>query len=131
MPHQHNDKLTGEHRAGDIGQLILFLLFMALWISDMLLMYSDFLNEYVPDIVRLPIGIILLIISGYLAGTGLYIVFGKQSQSAGVIRKGVFGLVRHPIYLSEIILYLGLLMINISLAAALIWLIALFFLHYI
>ena len=131
MPHQHNDNLTGEHRAGDIGQLILFLLFMALWISDMFLMYSDFLNEYVPDIVRLPIGIILLIVSGYLAGTGLYTVFGKQSQSAGVIRKGVFGLVRHPIYLSEIILYLGLLMINISLAAALIWLIALFFLHYI
>ena len=71
MPHQHNDKLTGEHRAGDIGQLILFLLFMALWISDMLLMYSDFLNEYVPDIVRLPIGIILLIVSWCLAGTGL------------------------------------------------------------
>jgi len=131
MPHQHNDKLTGEHRAGDIGQLILFLLFMALWISDMFLMYSDFLNEYVPEVVRLPIGIILLIVSGYLAGTGLYIVFGKQSQSTGVIRKGVFGLVRHPIYLSEIILYLGLLMINISLAATLIWLIAIFFLHYI
>jgi len=74
MPHQHNDKLTGEHRAGDIGQLILFLLFMALWISDMFLMYSDFLNEYVPEVVRLPIGIVLLIVSGYLAGTGLYIV---------------------------------------------------------
>ena len=131
MPHQHNDKLTGEHRAGDIGQLILSLLFMALWISDIFLMYSDFLNEYVPEVVRLPIGIILLIVSGYLAGTGLYIVFGKQPQSTGVIRKGVFGLVRHPIYLSEIILYLGLLMINISLAAALIWLIAIFFLYYI
>ena len=131
MPHKHNEKLTGEHRAGDIGQLIIFSFFMALWISGMFLMYSGFLNEYIPEVVRLSIGIILLIVSGYMAGIGLYIVFGKQLQPTGVIRKGVFSLVRHPIYLSEIILYLGLLMINISLASALILFIAIFFLHHI
>lgn len=38
---------------------------------------------------------------------------------------------RHPIYLSEIMLYSGLLMLNISLAAAFILVIAIFFLHYI
>ena len=129
MPHQHKDGLTGEHKAGDIGQLTLFILFMALWISDMFLTYSNFLNGHIPEAVRLPIGIVLLIVSGYAAGSGLRIVFGKQSQSAGVIRKGVFGLVRHPIYLSEIVLYSGLLILNVSLAAASIWLIAIFFLH--
>jgi len=131
MPHRHRDNLTGEHHTGDIGQLILFCLFMALWISDIFLKYSGFLNEYVPVVVRLPIGILLLIVSGYMAGTGLSIVFGKKAQSQGVIRKGVFSFVRHPVYLSEIILYLGLLVLNISLAAALIWIIAIFFLHYI
>ena len=131
MAHRHRDNLTGEHRTGDIGQLILFCLFMALWISDMLLKYSSFLNEYIPVGVRLPFGILLLIVSGYMAVTGLSIVFGKQAQSQGVIKKGVFSFVRHPIYLSEIILYLGLLLLNISLAAAFIWIIAIFFLHYI
>ena len=131
MPHRHRDNLTGEHHTGDIGQLILFCLFMALWISDIFLKYSGFLNEYVPVVVRLPIGILLLIVSGYMAGTGLSIVFGKKAQSQGVIRKGVFSVVRHPIYLSEIILYLGLLILNISLVAAFIWIIAIFFLHYI
>ncbi len=131
MVHQHRDNLTGEHRTGDIGQLILFCLFMALWISDIFMKYSDFLNEYVPAVVSLPISILLLIISGYMAGTGLSIVFGKKAQSQGVIRKGVFSFVRHPIYLSEITLYLGLLVLNISLAAASIWVIAIFFLHYI
>ena len=131
MAHRHRDNLTGEHRTGDIGQLILFCLFMALWISDMLLKYSSFLNEYIPVGVRLPFGILLLIVSGYMAGTGLSIIFGKQAQSQGVIKKGVFSFVRHPIYLSEIILYLGLLLLNISLAAAFIWIIAIFFLHYI
>jgi protein-S-isoprenylcysteine O-methyltransferase Ste14 len=104
---------------------------MALWISDMVFGYSNFLNEYVPSVVKLPIGILLLIISGYMAGTGLYIVFGKKAQSQSVINRGIFSFVRHPIYLSEIILYLGLLIIHISLAAACIWVIAIFFLHYI
>ena len=131
MPHRHRDNLAGEHRISDIGQLTLFCLFMALWISDMFWEYSSFLNVYVPVIIRLPIGILLLIISGYMAGTGLSIVFGKKAESQGVIKKGVFRFVRHPIYLSEIILYLGLLLLNISLAAALIWVIAMFFLHYI
>ena len=131
MAHRRNDNLTGEHGSGDIGQLTLFCLFMAFWVSDIFLKYSSFLNEFVPELVRLPIGILLLIISGYMAGTGLSIIFGKRAQAQGVIRKGVFSFVRHPIYLSEIILYLGLLVLYISLAAALIWVIAIFFLHYI
>ena len=131
MKHRHADNLTGEHRIGDIGQLALYCLFMALWISDMLLDYSNFLNEYVPIGIKFPIGIIILIMSGYMAGTGLWIIFGKKSQSKGVVRKGVFRFVRHPIYLSEILLYLGLLLLNISLAAAIVWIMAILFLHYI
>ena len=131
MAHLHKDNLTGEHRLGDIGQLSLFCLFMALWLSDIFLKYSSFLNEFVPVEIRLTLGILLLILSGYLALTGLSIVFGKKAQSHGVIRKGIFGFVRHPIYLSEIILYEGLLVLHISLAAAFIWVIAIFFLYYI
>ena len=96
----------------------------------MVFKYSNFLNERVPIEIRLPIGILLLIVSGYIAGTGLWIVFGKKAQQ-GVIRRGVFRFVRHPIYLSEIILYLGLLIIHISLAAACILIIAIFFMYYI
>ena len=131
MPHRHWDNLTGEHHLGDIGQLTLYCLFMALWISDIFWGYSNFLNDYIPSLVRLPIGILLLALSGYIAGTGLFIVFVKKAKSQGMIKKSVFRFVRHPIYLSEIILYLALLILNISLAAALIWVIAMFFLHYI
>ena len=130
MVHRHRDNLTGEHRIGDLGQMILFCLFMALWISDMVFNYSGFLNNYVSTIIKLPVGIILLLIAGYMAGTGLRIVFGGKAQE-GVIRKGVFRFVRHPIYLSEIVLYIGLLMLYISLAAACIVVITMFFLHYI
>lgn len=131
MTHRNRDNVTREHHTSDIGQLIIYCSFMTLWISDMILEYSNFLNEFIPLAIRLPIGISLLIVSAYMAGTGLWIIYGKKAQPQNVIRKGVFRFVRHPIYLSEIILYLGLLLLNISLAAALIWVIAMFFLHYI
>ena len=130
MTHQHRNNLTGEHRAGDLGQLVLYCLFMALWVADIFRGFSNFPNEYVPAAVQLPAGIIVLVISAYLAVTGIRIVFGRNAPE-GIIRKGAFRFVRHPIYLSEILLYLALLILNISLAAAAVWIIAIGFLHYI
>ena len=129
---QQRDDLTGEHKLGDRGQIIIACLFSATWISDsFFLNYSTFPNQYVPIIVRIPIGIILLGLSAYLTGKGLSIVFGEKRQKPAVIRKSVFNIVRHPIYLAEILLYLGLLVLNMSLAALGIWVAAVVFLHYI
>ena len=105
-------------------------LFLATWAADMWLEYTTFLNHVVPAVIRVLIGVVLLALSGYLAWMGLSTVFGKRKpERPGVIRKGVFGIVRHPIYLSEILVYLGLLMLSISLAAAAVWGIAIVFLH--
>jgi protein-S-isoprenylcysteine O-methyltransferase Ste14 len=129
---KHRDDLVGEHMKGDAGQLILACLFFVIWIADsFFLNYTTSLNAYVPTAVRIPVGIILLLLSAYLARTGMTIVFGDKRQKSTVIRKNVFGIVRHPIYLSELLLYPGLLMMSISMAAALVWLIAIIFLHYI
>ncbi|OHD68970.1 MAG: hypothetical protein A2W19_07030 [Spirochaetes bacterium RBG_16_49_21] len=139
MVHKHThkkehgrDDLTGEHPAGDAGQIILACLFAVTWILDTFIFkYTIFLNRYVPLWVRIPSGVVLLVLSGYLARTGLSIVFGEERKRPGVIRKGVYSVVRHPVYLSEILLYLGFLMLSISLAAAVLWVIAIGFLHYI
>ena len=58
-------------------------------------------------------------------------MFGEKRDKPIVIRKGVFNVVRHPIYLSEIVLYCGLLILSISLAAFVVLLMAIVFLHYI
>ncbi len=130
--HKQRSDLTGEHPAGDAGQIILAFLFAAIWLSDTFLFrYTTFLNQSVPNYIRTPVGFMLLIVSFYLTRNGLSIVFGEQREKPGVIRKGVFNLVRHPVYLGEIVLYLGMLALSISLAAALVWLIAIGFLHYI
>jgi protein-S-isoprenylcysteine O-methyltransferase Ste14 len=129
---QERDDLTGEHALGDAGQIILAFLFAVTWIADtFFLRYTTFLNQYVPLAIRIPLGAVFLIVSGYLARTGLSIVFGEKRESPGVIRKGVFNISRHPIYLSELLLYLGFLIMSTSLAGAVVWIVAFAFLHYI
>jgi len=57
---RHRDDLTGEHRLGDAGQLILFLIFLAVWITDSFFFkYSSFLNNYIPPAVQITLGAIL------------------------------------------------------------------------
>jgi protein-S-isoprenylcysteine O-methyltransferase Ste14 len=121
-----------EHTVDDVGQIVLACLFMAVWISDTIFFkYTVFLNQYVPTSVQIPVGAFILVLSAYLAIKGLSTVFGKEREEPVVIRESVFKVVRHPIYLSEILFYLGLLILNISLAAAAVWIIAIGFLHYI
>ncbi len=128
--HKLRDDLTGEHTVGDAGQILLACLFMATWIADTFFFnYTTFLNQYMPLGVRIPSGVVLLVLSGYLARTGLSIVFGEERDKPGVINESVFNIVRHPVYLSEILLYLGFLMMSISMAATLVLVIAIGFLH--
>jgi len=128
---EQRDDLTGEHAIGDAGQIVFALTFFGVWIADsFFLKYTTQFNDIVLALVRKPIGIVLLCLSAYCAWSGLRIVFGEVRVSPSVIRKGVFGVVRHPIYLSEVLLYLGLLMLNMSLAAGAVWLGATAFLYY-
>jgi len=125
------DDLTGEHGFGDAGQAICALLFFVVWAGDsFFLRYTTQLNEIVPSVVRKPIGIVILCLSAYCALSGLRIVFSEVRDTPSVIRKGVFGLVRHPIYFSEVLLYLGLFLLHMSLAAGLVGIGAAVFLHY-
>jgi protein-S-isoprenylcysteine O-methyltransferase Ste14 len=126
------DDLTGEHAFGDAGQIILACLFVGVWIADTFFrQYTTFLNRYIPLGARIPLGVLLFILSAYLARTGLASVFGERREEPAVIRKGVFGVVRHPVYLSEILFFLGLLMLSLSLAAAGVGGVTVGFLHHI
>jgi len=128
--HKHREDLTGEHPLGDAGQVLLACLFAATWIADtFFLKYTTLLNGYIPLGVRAPLAVLLLIGSGYLAKKGLAIVFGEKIEKPAVIRKSVFGAVRHPIYLGEILFFLGFLGLSLSLAATAVWVVAVAFLH--
>lgn len=129
---EEGDGLTGEHALGDAGQFVCACLFVTTWVADTFFFEcTTFLNRYVPLGLRIPAAVALLCLSGYLAKTGLFIVFGEQRDKPTVIRESVFGVVRHPIYLSEILFYLALLMLSLSLTATGVWVAAIGFFFYI
>ena len=124
--------LTGEHPFGDMGQLILLFLFLIVWIGDsFILKLSTMAAHYVPVLVRVVLFLAGLVVSGILAQRGLRIVFGEERERPCVIRKGVFSLVRHPIYLGSLLLYLSCLLLTLSLLSALVWFIVIAFYVYI
>jgi protein-S-isoprenylcysteine O-methyltransferase Ste14 len=130
--HRDRNDLAGEYRFGDAGQMILAIFFLVTWITDSFFFhYSTFVNQYIPLSISIPLGIVFFLLSGYLSLTGLSIVFGKRRQQPSIIRNSVFGIIRHPIYLGEILLYLGFLMLSTSLAAIAIWIVTIGFLYYI
>jgi len=130
--HRQRSDLLEEHPWGDAGQIFLAILFLAVWIGDsFFLRYTTFVNSQVPLGVRVFVGGMNLLVSLYLARTSLRIVFGETRDTPQVVRKGVFGIIRHPMYLSEILFYLGLLLFSLSLAAACVWAVAIGFLHFI
>jgi len=111
-----------------MGQLILLVIFFVVWITDSFVFkYSTFLIQYVSNYIRVPIALIILVISGLLAWAGLKIVFGEIKEEPQVIITGVFSIVRHPIYLSLILFYLGFILLSLSLLSTLVWFIIIIF----
>lgn len=120
--HANHPNLTGEHRWGDTGQLIFFVLFLGVWISDSFVFhYSTFLQESVPNYIRLALGGPVILTAWFLARRGMKAVFGTAREKPEVIHTGVFRIVRHPIYTGALLFYLGSILLTLSLASAALW----------
>ena len=112
------EDLSGEHRISDVGQLILLLSFLILWILDSFVFhFSTFLIQYVPNYVRGIVACIILLPAGFIAYQAHDMVFHEVKETPEVISSGVFGYVRHPMYLGSILLYIGLIISTLSLAS--------------
>jgi protein-S-isoprenylcysteine O-methyltransferase Ste14 len=126
--HESHPHLTGEHKYGDRGQVVLFILFLGVWITDsFVLNYSTFLFEIVPDYLRLAVAGLVLLAGWYLVRRGIKEVFGTKREKPEVISTGVFRIVRHPIYTGAILFYLAAILSTLSIASALFWLLVIGF----
>lgn len=126
--HTGHPHLTGEHKWGDAGQLILFILFLAIWITDSFIFnYSTFLNEVVPGYLRISLAGLVLFAGWYLARGGMKAVFGTRREAPGLISSGVFSIVRHPIYTGAVMFYLGATIFTLSIASAAFWVLIIIF----
>ena len=124
--------LAGEYRWGDAGQLILLIVFIVGTALDLLfLKITLFFYMPVSLFFRILVALSILIISFIIVGLGLKKVFGEKRNRLMVARTSVFSLVRHPVYLGSILLYLGFIILSMSLIAFGIWIIIILFYYYI
>jgi len=123
--------LAGEYRWGDAGQIILFIIFIIGMISDLFFIkvsssWQDAIPWYFPVIIFIP----LIFISGYLVQSGLKKVFKEERKELEVIISGIFGIVRHPIYLGSILIFLSFVILSLSLVSLIIWFVIIIFYYY-
>ncbi len=131
---QHSDHshLTGEHRWGDAGQLVLFVIFMGIWITDSFVYhYSTSPLQGVSNYLRIAMALPVLVAGWILARRGLKAIFGTEREEPELIQTGVFRLVRHPVYTGAILFYLGAILITMSLASAAFWVLIIVFYYFI
>jgi protein-S-isoprenylcysteine O-methyltransferase Ste14 len=130
--HEERDDVVGEHKFGDLGQLILLLIFLIIWITDSFIFkYSIHLQEKIYLSIRLVVATLILGSAIFLVKKGLAIVFGEEREQPELINVGVFNFVRHPVYLGCILFYLGLIMTTLSIASIVIWIIIVLFYYFI
>jgi protein-S-isoprenylcysteine O-methyltransferase Ste14 len=129
--HKKRIDIAGEYKWGDTGQIIILFIFIIGLISDILIFkLSISWQNILPWYLRLVIFISLFIFSGYLAQNGLKKVFKEERKEIIVIDTGVFSIVRHPIYLGSIIVYLSFVVLSLSIVAFFIFLIIFVFYYY-
>jgi len=131
-PKKHHDRpdLIGEHRFGDIGQLLSLFIFLLVYIGDgFVFKLTTHLNDMISLYIRVPIAAIAFILSAYLVITSKRIIFDERREKPEVIRKGVYAAIRHPMYISEVLLYFALLCLNLSLISIGVWGLIIIFLY--
>jgi protein-S-isoprenylcysteine O-methyltransferase Ste14 len=118
------EDLCEEHPRGDLGQIIFAAAFLIVWALDSFIFrLTTFPAASVSLYVRVPVTALLIGTGIYLAVKGHRVVFGEVREPPAVIRNGVFSYTRHPLYLSTILLYLGLVVLTMSLASLILWVI--------
>jgi protein-S-isoprenylcysteine O-methyltransferase Ste14 len=92
--------------------------FFGVWVLDsFLLHFSDGLSESVPLAIRLVAGGIMVGLAIWVFRLAEKVLFREAPDEPGVIDTGILGHVRHPLYLSELLVYIGLALGTLSLLA--------------
>jgi protein-S-isoprenylcysteine O-methyltransferase Ste14 len=114
--HLNGQESAGEHPLTDIGQRVLFAVFLAVWITD-----SFFFRYSVFSAVLALAASVLLTLKAHKA------VFNESGREPDLISEGVFSLVRHPMYLGSWLFSFGLVLMTFSVSSSAVSLIILLF----
>jgi protein-S-isoprenylcysteine O-methyltransferase Ste14 len=105
----------GEHPFGDAGQMILMLLFLTVWIYDSFILHVETTigGAIAGRSLRLAILVVSVTLATWLFRSG-HAAVRDAERPARVLTSGAFRWVRHPLYLSALLVYLGLALATLS-----------------
>jgi len=116
-----------ENPINDRAQVIFMLVFLAVWgVDSFLLHYTLNLLGLISLLVSVPIGVISSSIGVYFVRKSEAVVFSNTEGK--VIDTGVYGRVRHPMYLGELLILLGFSISTLSILSFIVWVIFFVFL---
>ena len=111
----------GEHPYGDLGQLIILLGFLVIWILDSFVFrYSTFLSPHVAIYLRLIFAGLILVSAIYLMRSGHRAISDEVLSSPRLLKDGAFSRVRHPLYLAALLFYVFLIALTLSMISLII-----------
>lgn len=126
--HEGRDDLAGEYKYGDMGQIILLILFIAVLLLDLILLNSfAWIRQAIPWYISLPVSIPFFAVALYLFKASHGEIFDKKRETLSVVNTGIYSRLRHPMYSATIMFLLGVVVLSLSIPALIVWLLFLFF----
>ena len=123
--HRHAH-LAGEKPGNHRNQMIMLVVFLIVWIADsFILRITTFLWSLTYFWVYAGAGALIIAIAVYFMNASHKHLFDTHEE--GLATSGVFGRVRHPMYLGTHLFYLGLAVVTFSLASIVVWMVAFVF----
>ena len=102
----------------DTAQALFAVFFLSVWTADSFwLRWTTHLSWQVPGVVRTTLFLLLALVGGYFSWKAHEQIFGVTRDEPELVDYGVFRLSRHPMYLGIMMIYLGLTLSSMSVAA--------------
>ena len=114
MSSHNHSHMAGEHPRGHQLMIGLFLFYITTWILDSFIFRLTPLVYITPYFLNVIFGIIIVILSIWLMKKS-EIVF--HSPEPRVVNTGIYARVRHPMYLGQVLVHVGLWLTTLSLLA--------------
>lgn len=114
--HDHRNDLCAEHPYGHAGQITGIVLFLLVWVLDSFIFkVSTAYANFIPLTIRLVLAALCFLVAFYIAWKAHRVIFKEFRDPPRVIDTGLFSIVRHPLYLSVLLIYVGLFFTTLSL----------------
>ena len=112
--------LGAENPINDRAQVVFVLVFFIIWgIDSFLLRFGLNLLGLISLFISVPLGIISFMVGVYFVRKSEAVVFSNKEGK--VIDTGVYGKVRHPMYLGTLLILLGFTIATLSILSLIVW----------